>query len=234
MKICATCQTKYSDSLEYCLRDGTVLATLADPNATWRLDRTPRQTSPAKTNRATVLAVIAFAALLLIVVVVAVIGMVAYRVSRVTASPQSRATNSSSSGTDQPQQINVATPEEDIPALIQRLNEEIGVALTRADFVTLDRLIAPDYLYENDRGLKLTKLQIMTFMRTGNLRYDYVNSSESSVTVSDDLTGATLAALAQSRGQFMRQPFNDNYRYRNTYEKRAGGWQLVSGYAWYR
>jgi len=42
MKICNTCQQKYSDSLEYCLQDGTVLSALPNHNETLRFGAEPK------------------------------------------------------------------------------------------------------------------------------------------------------------------------------------------------
>src|SRR5215510_3247648 len=115
MKVCPTCQTKYSDSLEYCLQDGTVLSTLADPNATLRLESRPTQSTTAK-NRGIVYALIGVAALVLVVILVAVIGIVAYVSSPRETTSANRATNSSWSTTNNPQQTNVEAPKEETPA----------------------------------------------------------------------------------------------------------------------
>lgn len=71
MKICATCQRKYADSLQYCLEDGTVLSPLNDPQATLRFEAQPTQ-SPAehsiaeeKSQRTIVIVVAVVAALLI-------------------------------------------------------------------------------------------------------------------------------------------------------------------------
>ena len=42
MKICNTCQQKYSDSPEYCLQDGTVLSALPNHNETLRFGAEPK------------------------------------------------------------------------------------------------------------------------------------------------------------------------------------------------
>src|SRR5438876_1768575 len=72
MKICATCQRKYADSLQYCLEDGTVLSQLDDPQATLRFEARPTQSSaPAKRSFVGLFALAG-------ITLVAIVGVVAF------------------------------------------------------------------------------------------------------------------------------------------------------------
>jgi hypothetical protein len=235
MKICSTCQQKYSDSLEYCLQDGTVLSALPDPNATLRLGSRPTQSETPKTKVPLTLIIAAAGGVLLFAIVVVVVAVLVYVNSPnqpVTAANPS--TSPSISTAENRGWSNAQPTKEEMSKQIEQLNDEIGSALVQINLDTLDRLLSDDYVYENDLGTRLTKQQILTLFRTGNLRYDYVTSTNSRVVVDNSLTKGMLTSQAQSKGRLQGRAFNDRYTYTNTYEKRGSGWQLVSGRAWYR
>lgn len=71
-------------------------------------------------------------------------------------------------------------------------------------------------------------------IRTGNLSYEYLTTTDPKVVVNPDLTKADLTAQAEAKGQMRRQSFTDSYFYRNSYEIRDGRWQAVSGTVWHR
>ena len=106
--------------------------------------------------------------------------------------------------------------------------------MIQGDPDTLARLLADDYRYVSDVGLTLNKLEVLALIRTGNLSYEYLNTTDPKIEVTSELNKAVLTAQAQSKGQMRRQSFTDSYFYRNSYEKRDGRWQLVSGTAWHR
>src|SRR5262245_28281463 len=70
MKICPTCQQKYSDSLEYCMQDGTVLTALPDPNATLKFEARPTQSTSRVSKQGFTFGAIAVASVALIAVVI--------------------------------------------------------------------------------------------------------------------------------------------------------------------
>lgn len=235
MKICGTCQQKYSDSLEYCLQDGTVLSALPDPNATFRLDSRPTQSETPGPKRPLTFIIVAIANVLLLALLVVAAGVVVYLMSSnrkgAAASPS---TNPSVGLADNRGRSERQPTKDEVSKTIEQMNDEIGVALVHSDVDTLDRLLADNYHYENDLGLRLTKQQILDLLRTGSLHYEFVTSTNSKVDVDSTLTRVMLTAQAQIKGQLQGRPFSDRYTYTNTYEKRSSGWQLVLGRAWYR
>lgn len=235
MKICSTCQQKYSDSLEYCLQDGTVLSALPDPNATLRLGSRPTQSETPRTKVPLTLIIAVVAGGLVLAIIVVVVAIVVYLKSpNQTGTAANPSTSPSVSTADNRGWSNAQPTKEEMSKQIEQINDEIGSALVQIDLDTLERLLADNYLYENDLGTRLTKQQILTLFRTGSLRYDYVTSTNSRVVVDNSLAKGVLTSQAQSKGRLQGQPFNDKYTYTNTYEKRSSGWQLVSGRAWYR
>jgi uncharacterized protein DUF4440 len=241
MKVCSICKREYADSLKFCLDDGTVLspspeppATLVDPQATLKLSarETGAETAPVPLPAPArpmkilwlVLGVIVLAALA--VVVVAVLLLYQFRPT----------------DTQKPVDVNIATPtatpasssKREVEQLIERVNTEVGSAMVQGDPDALARLLSDDYRYVSDVGLTLNKLEVLALIRTGNLSYEYLNTTDPKIEVNSELNKAVLTAQAQSKGQMRRQAFTDSYFYRNTYETRDGRWQLVSGTAWHR
>lgn len=232
MKACSICRRQYADSLKFCLDDGTVLthapeldATLVDPQATLRLNARETGARPVALNHTKPLPWIALA--VVSIVVIAVVGVTAFffNNSATNSSNESNSANSSVPSQSSPQNSTLSATEE-----VLRANEAVGTALLQRDTDALSRLLGDDYQYENDFNVKLDKQGVLRLIRTGDLRYDYLTTMEPRVEVSSDSTRAVLTARAKAKGKWS-QPFDLNYSYRNTYEKRDGRWQLVEGFA---
>lgn len=225
MKFCPTCNRRYSDSLQYCLADGTVLSPLEDPHATLRLDARPTQSqSGAKKGAIVGGLVVAAIAIVLLVVLSGVILIYQYRNTAVNGSNMSDRPSASNptAPVDRP-----VTTRDELASNLETVNAEIGIALVQGDLSALDRELADDYYFSNDQGLSLTKNQILTLYRTGNLHYDYLTTEKPQVQVDTDLSKAVVTGRAKAKGQLSRQPFTDAYFYTNTFEKRSGVWLLV-------
>jgi hypothetical protein len=245
MKVCSICNRQYADSLKFCLDDGTVLSplpaapfTLVDPQATLRLStrETESEEAPAPAQPSgpirkpsnilwLVLGLIGLAAV--VVVFVAVLLLYQFRPAD-TASKAPNTNMASPAGTSS------GPSKREVEQEVERVNAEVGTSMVHSDPDTLARLLADDYRYVSDVGLTLNKLEVLALIRTGNLSYEYLNTTDPKIEVNSELNKGVLTAQAQSKGQLRRQPFTDSYFYRNTYEKRDGRWQLVSGIAWHR
>jgi len=239
MRLCPTCQRRYADSLKFCLEDGTVLEpareaepTLVDPQATLRL--TPRETNPpaAQTKRGHTLIFVAVGAVVLvgIAAIVAVIVVLQLSSTRNSTTQSSPASNANQKASALPEVVTDSGA-----VIIERTNNEVGAALVNGDTDALNRLLSDDYRYVSDAGLTLNKAEVLLLMRTGNLSYEYLRTTNNpKIEMNSDSSKAKLTAAAQSKGQLRHQSFTDTYFYRNTYEKRGDKWQLVSGTVWHR
>ena len=234
MKSCPTCKRRYADSLQFCLEDGTVLETmresgptLVDPQATLRL--TPRETNPpslpAKRGNVLILLGVGGAVAVGVIAMIAVIVVLQFG---------STTRGSSTSNTSQISAPSSAVETRSTTEIITDTNSQVGAALLNGDTDALSRLLADDYRYVSDAGLTLNKAEVLLLMRTGNLSYTTLKSTNEKVELNSDATKAELTATAQSRGQLRHQTFNDTNFYRNTFEKRDGRWQVVSGTVWHR
>jgi len=236
MKVCSICHRQYSDSLKFCLEDGTVLtataqsdATLVDPQATLRLNA--RETAPAMPPKQT--RTVGWIALgtIGIVVVIAIVAVAAIVMLNSSSKPSS---TSDVTNASKPAEISRAASTLSVEQEVERINSEVGTTMVKGDPDALARMLADDYRYVSDVGLTLNKLEVLMLIRTGNLSYEYLTTTDPKVVVNSDSTKADLTAQAQAKGQMRRQSFTDSYFYRNSYEKRDGRWQLVSGTVWHR
>ena len=234
MKICPTCKRRYADSLQFCLEDGTVLETtrdseptLVDPQATLRLTR--RETNPPSSppKRGSMLLWLGAGAVVAVGIIVVIALIAVLQFGSKTVSPIAAKTNQNSAASP-------AVEMRSTSEVIIDTNNQVGVALLNGDTDALSRLLADDYRYVTDAGLTLNKVEVLLLMRTGNLSYESLKSTNEKVEVNSDSTKADLTANAQSKGQLRHQAFNDTNFYRNTYEKRNGRWQLISGVVWHR
>jgi hypothetical protein len=201
--------------------------TLNDPQATLRL--TPRETnppsSPAKHGNTMILLGVGGVVAVGVIAVIAVVVVLQFG----STARWSATSNTNQSSSDSPVIETRSTTE-----IITETNNQVGVALLNGDTDALSRLLADDYRYVSDAGLTLNKAEVLLLMRTGNLSYESLKSTNEKVDVSSDASKAELTANAQSKGQLRHQTFNDTNFYRNTFEKRSGRWQLVSGTVWHR
>ncbi len=233
MKVCGTCKQKYSDSLQYCLVDGTVLSSF-DDQATLRIDARPTLTgAPKKAGLAigTLITIIGGA----IAIVASVAIIVAYSFFKPRSS-ETTSTNTSSSWTPTtaPAKENRPTSKDDVAKDLEQVNSEVAVSMVQDDIGSLDRLLADDYHYISDAGLSLNKTDVLNLFRSGNVHYDYLTTSDPTVEVESDLQKGVVSGHARSKGRLNNQPFTDYYLYKNSYEKRNGRWQLVEGISRHR
>jgi len=201
--------------------------TLVDPQATLRL--TPRETNPPSSppKRGNMLLWLGAGAVVAVGIIVVIALIAVLQFGSKTVSPIAAKTNQNSAASP-------AVEMRSTSEVIIDTNNQVGVALLNGDTDALSRLLADDYRYVTDAGLTLNKAEVLLLMRTGNLSYESLKSTNEKVEVNSDSTKADLTANAQSKCQLRHQAFNDTNFYRNTYEKRNGRWQLISGVVWHR
>lgn len=231
MKVCSICQRQYANSLKFCLEDGTVLtdapeldANLVDPQATLRLN--PRETGAGvvalKQPRRFPWIALAGVSIIALIAVISVAALLL--IGPATKDPAGNSPSSQSS------------PVSPLSSAEQALlaNEAVGKALLQGDTDDLSRLLADEYRYVSDLGLTFNKRELLVLIRTGNLSYDELTATDPKVEVPSGSERAEVSGSAKAKGQLRRQPFTDSYFYRNSFEKRDGRWQLVSGTVWHR
>src|SRR6476646_4972308 len=145
MKICPTCKRRYSDSLQFCLEDGTVLEplresepTLVDPQATLRL--TPRETNPpsAPARRGNMLILFGVGGVVAVAVVAVIAVILIWQLGSKTGS-------SPGSNTNQNPHAPSAVEMRSTAEIITDTNNQVGIALLNGDADALSRILADDY-----------------------------------------------------------------------------------------
>src|SRR6266568_3890252 len=186
VKVCPICQQKYADSLQFCLSDGTVLSVFNDPQATLRLET--RQTQPpTQVRRGLTFGVLALVGVGFVGLVFVVGVLIPYKTwTNQGAGASNRPSISSATNTDQPNTIPVLKKDE-VAQKLEQINAEVGRSLVNSDLEALDLLLAEDYRSASDAGLSLTKQEIITLFRTGNVHYDYLTTSDPKIEVERDL-----------------------------------------------
>ncbi len=237
MKICDTCKRQYADSLQYCLEDGTVLRPFHDEQATLKFEARPTQTN-VRTDRGVAWGLFAIAGVALagVICVVALVIFLkwpgaANDTNRVGDFP-GQTTTTAQPGSN-PGASNPGTSRADAERELNQLNNDVGQALLNKDVAKLDQLLADDYRYVGDRGISVSKPDMLTLFNTGNLSYQYLTTTDGKIEVTSDLTKGTITGHANSRGQLRHVPWVDSYFYRNSFEKRQARWQLVNGISWH-
>jgi hypothetical protein len=232
MKVCDNCKRQYADSLQYCLEDGTVLRPIRDEQATLKFEARSTQ-SNIHTDQRVAWGLFAIAG----VALAAVICVVALVIFLKWPGPA----NDTNRAGDPPGQTTTASQPSTNPGLtnadaereLDQLNNDVAQALLNKDVAKLDQLLSDDYRYVGDRGISVSKPDMLTLFNTGNLSYQYLTTTDGKIEVTSDLTKGTITGHANSRGQLRHVPWTDSYFYRNSFEKRQGRWQLVSGTSWH-
>jgi ketosteroid isomerase-like protein len=125
--------------------------------------------------------------------------------------------------TDQTDQKGV--PNIQVEQELRRMNEAWVKALIQGDTVTLDRIMANDFIFtypfEGD-----DKAQTLEDVRSGDLRVEYLNRENVRVRVYGNT--AVLTGRDTAKWQYKGREFTGQYRIIHVYAERQGRWQLVA------
>lgn len=131
------------------------------------------------------------------------------------------------------QNRNEEETEENIETTLRRLNDEIGAAYKRSDVEVLERFLADDYQFKEDNGSVWTKPQVISLLKSGELSYNLVTSSNVSVRVDPNKRKGNVTGYGAITGQLKGNPFVDAWNFNSVYEKRDGKWLLVTVTTWH-
>ena len=101
-------------------------------------------------------------------------------------------------------------------------------AILAGDVNELDALIAEDLLFVSHLGQILTKETDLAAYRSGALKIDRLDFSETDVRpMGEVVVVVTRASLA---GSHENAPFSGEFRYTRLWRQRAGAWQIAAGH----
>lgn len=111
-------------------------------------------------------------------------------------------------------------------AELERLNQIWTEAWLRRDALTVDRLMAPDYVYITPKGQVVDRQTILGIIRSPG--YRLVRGARTEVQVKH--LGADSAAVFsrwRGEGSYQGHAFQDDHRSTSVFVHQQGGWQIV-------
>jgi uncharacterized protein (TIGR02246 family) len=109
---------------------------------------------------------------------------------------------------------------------LRGLSERWFQAWLAKDAVTVERLMAEDYLYIGPNGLTLDRQAILAIIRSPSYRLDQGGRTEVVVRALGQ-DAAVVRHRYQGAGSFEGTAFTDDHRCVMVWERRAGAWRLV-------
>ena len=108
---------------------------------------------------------------------------------------------------------------------LKKLEAERNHAMVNGDLATLDRTTASDYTVINPSGQLGNKGQMLADLRSGNLKYQSIDTEDVTVRLYGDT--AILSGRRTVKGQHGGKNISGKDRFTRVYVKRNGNWQAV-------
>ena len=109
---------------------------------------------------------------------------------------------------------------------VKAMTEQLRQAALKGDVATYDKLLADDYIVINGVGGTSTKADILENFKSGNLKYEAIDVSDTKVRIYGDT--ALVNSTANLKGHLGATDFSGQYRSVRVWVKRKGQWQSVS------
>lgn len=109
---------------------------------------------------------------------------------------------------------------------VGQLHNESFQAILRADTAVLDRVWADDYRLTNPGGNVMEKAGFIGALKSGGLKFETLDLSDTNVRVYGDTAVVTGRATVKAKGD--NQDIAEQVRYISVYVKRQGQWQAVA------
>jgi ketosteroid isomerase-like protein len=121
------------------------------------------------------------------------------------------------------------TNTEDIKAIIAALDTEYQSAVKNNDAVTMDRILADDFILVTGRGNVYNKTDLLDTAKNKDVIYEHQEDTQQTVRVWGDT--AVITALLWQKGLNQGAPFDDHLWFSDTYVRTPDGWRYVFGQA---
>lgn len=109
---------------------------------------------------------------------------------------------------------------------ILRIERQYIQANVDGDTATLDRILADDFTIRSRRGFT-TKAERLALLENPDFSFKAISTDEVKVEVNGDRATVTGEASVESR-HYDEVFASPTYRFTRSYEKREGGWKIVS------
>ena len=117
----------------------------------------------------------------------------------------------------------------DDKASVAALDTEYQAAVKANDAVTMDRILADDFILVTGRGSVFTKEDLLTSARNQEVIYEHQEDTEQTVRIWGDT--AVVTALLWQKGTNNGKPFDDKLWFSDTYIRTPTGWRYAFGQA---
>jgi ketosteroid isomerase-like protein len=109
---------------------------------------------------------------------------------------------------------------------VEKLEREVGEAITKRDGTALEGLIADDFILTNPLGQVMTKKEAIDAILSPGYELDSLVNQEIKVRVFGAVGVAT--ALGTAKGRYGGQEVVGRFRYLRVWVKREGCWRAVA------
>jgi ketosteroid isomerase-like protein len=110
---------------------------------------------------------------------------------------------------------------------VAALDTQYQAAVKANDAVTMDRILADDYVLVTGSGKQYTKADLLTEARNGRIRYEHQEDTEQTVRVWGDT--AVVTAKLWEKGSDEGKPFDYTGWFSDTYVRTPTGWRYAFG-----
>lgn len=109
---------------------------------------------------------------------------------------------------------------------LQDAEKAWATAITKRDFVLLDKVLSPDLVYTHSTGVIDTKDSYIGAQKKGDRRYDAVTHLETKVKQYGD--AGVVTGKLRMQGKAGAGPFDDIVLLTHVWIKQGGSWRLVA------
>lgn len=120
--------------------------------------------------------------------------------------------------------MNTITAEDEI----RQIEIDWGTAFERRDMVTLDRLMAEEYVVTDPLGTVRTKAESLAVILSNEVLFESTKSADVKVRVNGDT--AIVTGRSSFRGRYRGFSVTGQYQYTDVLVKRQGYWLAVSSH----
>ena len=117
----------------------------------------------------------------------------------------------------------------DDKASVAALDTEYQAAVKANDAVTMDRILADDFILVTGHGAVYTKEDLLNSARNQEVIYEHQEDTEQMVRIWGDT--AVITALLWQKGTNNGKPFDDKLWFSDTYIRTPTGWRYAFGQA---
>lgn len=109
---------------------------------------------------------------------------------------------------------------------LTELENKIAQAIVMGDAEFVERVFGDDFFYTGVRGETKTKQDILTEIKSGELKFELLKFDDLKVRLYGQ--AAVVTGAATTKGRSPAGEISGRFRYTRVYVKRQGQWQLVT------